>query len=84
MGMAVVASANPSSAAPEPTPWGLVALLCALTAMAGALSFATGAAASSLAGVPHDGTGRPMALVMLVALAGSAVSLRRLALPKTA
>jgi DHA1 family bicyclomycin/chloramphenicol resistance-like MFS transporter len=53
-----------------------------ISALMGALSFGTGALASSLGGVLHDGTPRPMALVMLVALAGSAASLRFLALPK--
>ncbi|WP_296595260.1 multidrug effflux MFS transporter [Phenylobacterium sp.] len=54
----------------------------ATSALIGAASFAAGALASSLAGVFHDGTARPMALVMLAALVGSAVSLRTLALPR--
>jgi DHA1 family bicyclomycin/chloramphenicol resistance-like MFS transporter len=54
----------------------------ATSALLGAASFAFGALASSLAGAFHDGTARPMALVMLAALIGSAVALRTLALPK--
>jgi DHA1 family bicyclomycin/chloramphenicol resistance-like MFS transporter len=54
----------------------------AISALMGALSFGTGALASSLAGALHDGTPRPMALIMLVALAGSALALHRLALPR--
>ena len=41
-----------------------------ISALMGGVSFATGAVASSLAGLLHDGTPRPMALVMLVALVG--------------
>lgn len=55
-----------------------------ISALLGALSFGTGALASGLGGLLHDGTPRPMALVMLVALAGSVASLRFLALPKRA
>lgn len=51
-----------------------------ISALMGAMSFGTGALASSLAGALHDGTPRPMALIMLVALAGSALALRGLAL----
>ncbi|MBS0364182.1 MAG: multidrug effflux MFS transporter [Proteobacteria bacterium] len=54
----------------------------AISAMMGAVSFGTGALASAAAGVLHDGTPRPMALVMFVALVGSACALRFLALPK--
>jgi DHA1 family bicyclomycin/chloramphenicol resistance-like MFS transporter len=54
----------------------------AISALTGTLSFATGALASSLAGVFHDGTPRPMATVMLLGLAGSAAALRFLALPR--
>jgi DHA1 family bicyclomycin/chloramphenicol resistance-like MFS transporter len=50
----------------------------------GAVSFGTGALASAAAGVLHDGTPRPMALVMMVALVGSALCLHLLALPKNA
>jgi MFS transporter, DHA1 family, multidrug resistance protein len=53
-----------------------------ISALLGGLAFAAGAVASSLAGALHDGTPRPMALVMLAALTGSAMSLHRLALPK--
>jgi len=52
----------------------------AISALLGGLSFATGALSSSLAGALHDGTPRPMALIMLGALAGSALSLHALAL----
>jgi DHA1 family bicyclomycin/chloramphenicol resistance-like MFS transporter len=55
----------------------------ATSALLGAASFGCGALASSLAGAFHDGTARPMALVMLGAMAGSVASLRLLALPKT-
>ncbi|THD81129.1 MAG: Bcr/CflA family efflux MFS transporter [Phenylobacterium sp.] len=55
-----------------------------ISALLGGLSFGTGALASGLAGALHDGTPRPMALIMAVALAGSALSLHRLALPKQA
>jgi DHA1 family bicyclomycin/chloramphenicol resistance-like MFS transporter len=51
-----------------------------ISALMGALSFGAGALASSLAGVLHDGTPRPMALIMLTALAGSALALHGLAL----
>ncbi|MGZ6013916.1 MAG: multidrug effflux MFS transporter, partial [Caulobacteraceae bacterium] len=54
----------------------------AISAMMGAVSFGTGAVASAAAGVLHDGTPRPMALVMFAALVGSALCLRFLALPK--
>lgn len=52
----------------------------ATSALLGGVSFATGAAASTLGGLLHDGTPRPMALVMLLALAGSAAALHFLAL----
>ena len=54
-----------------------------ISALMGGASFATGALASSLAGLLHDGTPRPMALVMLGALAGSALTLRYMALPRS-
>lgn len=50
------------------------------SALMGAVSFAMGAAASSLSGLLHDGTARPMALIMFAAMAGSALALRFLAL----
>lgn len=52
------------------------------SALAGAASFAVGALAAGFAASFHDGTARPMALVMLVSLAGSALALHRLALPR--
>ncbi|MBL8770002.1 MAG: multidrug effflux MFS transporter [Phenylobacterium sp.] len=52
-----------------------------ISALMGTLSFATGAAAASLVALWHDGGPTAMALVMLAALVGSAVSLRTLALP---
>ena len=55
-----------------------------ISALMGGASFGLGAMAASLAGVLHDGTPRPMAIVMLIALAGSAVALHALALPKRA
>ena len=51
-----------------------------ISALMGTVGFAAGALASTLAAVLHDGSARPMALVMVVALAGSAVALRFLAL----
>jgi DHA1 family bicyclomycin/chloramphenicol resistance-like MFS transporter len=54
----------------------------AASALLGGVSFAMGSLASTLGGLLHDGTPRPMALVMLVALAGSAAALHLLALPK--
>jgi DHA1 family bicyclomycin/chloramphenicol resistance-like MFS transporter len=54
----------------------------AISALMGAVSFGTGAVASAAAGVLHDGTPRPMAVVMLAALVGSGLCLHLLALPK--
>jgi len=54
----------------------------AISALMGAVSFGMGALASAAAGVLHDGTPRPMAVVMLLALVGSALCLHLLALPK--
>lgn len=54
-----------------------------ISALMGALSFGTGALASTLAGALHDGTPRPMALIMLTALAGSALALHGLALRRS-
>jgi DHA1 family bicyclomycin/chloramphenicol resistance-like MFS transporter len=48
----------------------------------GSVSFGAGALASLLAGVLHDGTAKPMAAVMLIALVSSAACLHGLALPK--
>jgi DHA1 family bicyclomycin/chloramphenicol resistance-like MFS transporter len=53
-----------------------------ISALMGAVAFGAGALASGLAGALHDGTPRPMALIMLVSLAGSALALHRLALVK--
>jgi DHA1 family bicyclomycin/chloramphenicol resistance-like MFS transporter len=55
----------------------------AISAVMGGLSFGAGALASAAAGVLHDGTPRPMAAVMFVAIAGSMACLHLLALPKT-
>ena len=54
------------------------------SALIGSASFATGALAASIAGALHDGTPRPMAVVMAVALAGAALALHTLALPRRA
>lgn len=53
-----------------------------ISALLGAFAFATGAAGAGLAGALHDGTARPMALVILAAMCGSAAALRALALPR--
>jgi DHA1 family bicyclomycin/chloramphenicol resistance-like MFS transporter len=53
-----------------------------ISALMGALSFATGALAAWAAGVLNDGTARPMAVVMLAAAAASVLSLRWLAFAK--
>jgi DHA1 family bicyclomycin/chloramphenicol resistance-like MFS transporter len=53
-----------------------------ISALMGAFSFATGAVAAWAAGALHDGTPRPMAVVMLVCLIASNLALRALALPK--
>lgn len=54
----------------------------AISALMGTVSFAAGSLASMLGGVLHDGTPKPMAGVMVVALAGSAAFLHAMALPK--
>jgi DHA1 family bicyclomycin/chloramphenicol resistance-like MFS transporter len=54
----------------------------AISALMGGVSFGMGALASALAGVLHDGTPRPMALVMFIAIGASAACLHLLALPK--
>ena len=51
-----------------------------ISALMGTAGFAAGALASTMAAVLHDGSARPMALVMVLALAGSALALRFLAL----
>ncbi|OXE36545.1 MAG: Bcr/CflA family drug resistance efflux transporter [Phenylobacterium zucineum] len=53
-----------------------------ISAVMGGISFASGAVASTLAGVLHDGTAKPMTLTILVAVLGSALTLRMLALPR--
>ena len=53
-----------------------------ISALMGGVSFASGAIASTAAGIFHDGTARPMALTILVAVLGSALTLRLLALPR--
>ncbi|MFC3077907.1 multidrug effflux MFS transporter [Phenylobacterium terrae] len=52
-----------------------------VSALTGAASFAAGAVAASISAALHDATARPMALIMLVAIAGSAIALHTLALP---
>lgn len=54
-----------------------------ISALLGAFAFATGAVGAGLAGALHDGTARPMALVILAAMCGSAAALRALALPRS-
>ena len=53
------------------------------SALMGGASFGVGAMASSLVGLLHDGTAKPMAMTMVLALVSSALVLRWLALPKT-
>lgn len=53
-----------------------------ISALMGGASFGVGALAASLSGAFHDGTPRPMAIVMMLSLIGSALALRLLALPK--
>ena len=47
----------------------------------GGASFGVGAVAASLTGLAYDGTPGPMGIAMALALAGSALALRTLALP---
>ena len=54
------------------------------SALMGGASFASGAVASTVTGLLHDGTAAPMALTMLAAVIGSAVALRILALREPA
>ncbi len=54
----------------------------AISALIGSVSYAVGAVAATIAGAFHDGTPRPMAGVMGLALAGTAVALHTLALPR--
>lgn len=53
-----------------------------VSALTGAASFAAGAVAASISAALHDGSARPMALIMLVAMLGSAAALHALALPR--
>lgn len=53
-----------------------------VSALMGAASFGVGAVAASLTGLFHDGTPRPMAIAMFLALVGSTVALRTLAMPE--
>jgi DHA1 family bicyclomycin/chloramphenicol resistance-like MFS transporter len=55
-----------------------------VSALMGGASFGVGALAATLSGAFHDGTPRPMAIVMALAVIGSALALRTLALPKPA
>jgi DHA1 family bicyclomycin/chloramphenicol resistance-like MFS transporter len=52
-----------------------------ISALLGSLSFAAGAFTAWAAGALQDGTPRPMAIVMLLALVGSAAAVHTLALP---
>jgi DHA1 family bicyclomycin/chloramphenicol resistance-like MFS transporter len=56
----------------------------AISALMGTASFGAGSLASLLGGVLHDGTPKPIAAVMIVALIGSAAFLHGMALPKRA
>jgi DHA1 family bicyclomycin/chloramphenicol resistance-like MFS transporter len=51
----------------------------AISSLFGAASFAAGAAAAAIAGALRDGTPRPMAFVIVGALACAVISLRTLA-----
>ena len=53
-----------------------------VSALMGGASFGVGAVAASLAAALHDGTPRPMAVSMMLALAGSALALRLWAFPR--
>ncbi|MBW8812387.1 MAG: multidrug effflux MFS transporter [Caulobacterales bacterium] len=55
-----------------------------VSALLGAASFGTGALASTLAGALHGDPAQSMSLVMMLSLAGSAIFLHALALPKRA
>jgi len=50
-----------------------------ISALLGGVAFGAGAVASGLAGVFHDGTARPMGVLMLCATTGSALAIRYLA-----
>ena len=53
-----------------------------ISAVMGGVSFASGAIASTAVGIFHDGTAKPMAVTRLIAVLGSALTLRLLALPR--
>jgi DHA1 family bicyclomycin/chloramphenicol resistance-like MFS transporter len=53
-----------------------------ISALMGFVSFGAGALASMASGVLHDGTARPMAVVMLTCVIGAGVTLRAVALKK--
>ncbi|MDP1616372.1 multidrug effflux MFS transporter [Phenylobacterium sp.] len=55
-----------------------------VSALMGGASFGVGAVAASLTGLAYDGTPAPMAVTMALALAGSALVLRFMALPRAA
>ena len=55
-----------------------------ISALTGGLAFGIGALASSLTGLLADGTPRPMAIVMTLAMAGAVACLRWLAPPQPA
>jgi DHA1 family bicyclomycin/chloramphenicol resistance-like MFS transporter len=55
-----------------------------VAAMLGGSAFGVGAVSSALAGMMHDGSAKPMALIILVSVFGSAWALYGLALPKPA
>jgi DHA1 family bicyclomycin/chloramphenicol resistance-like MFS transporter len=54
----------------------------ATSALIGSAAFAVGAGAAVLAGLFHDGTPLPMAIIMATALAGASLALHTLALPR--
>ena len=55
-----------------------------ISALMGSASFAAGALASALTGALGDGSARPVAVTMFLAMTGSALALRALALKGTA
>ncbi len=55
-----------------------------VAALLGGSSFGVGALSSALAGMMHDGSAKPMALIILVSVFGSSLALYGLALPKSA
>lgn len=55
-----------------------------VAALLGGSTFGVGALSSALAGIMHDGTAKPMALIILVCVFASSAALYGLALPKSA